>query len=503
MKNLFSSENQKRNFFLAFICLAAVIAAGWIAFRTFDQFPNSADEFAYLFQAQTYVEGRLENSAHSLPEFFQVPHVFHDAGRYFSKYPPGWPAILALGMTFKIPYWLVNPIIGAASLLLIYGFACQRYDKWVAIISTLAVFASPFFLFNSASYFSHPSCAFFILGFCWFALRYEKTQNSWDGFAAGTMIGLAFQTRYFTAALAGIAFLIYFLDKHPDKLRRALFWFGFGFFPWAIVFLVYNHAMTGDALTTPFHFYDMYDPVGFSQNGPYPHDFGRALAKMNAKWIYLSNWTGYAFGYLYLFALLWFLKKRTWHFSDLILLALMVGHGFHSATGTNQYGPRYYYEGFALAMITVVGMIFGKDQFSRSGYVSKFFHTIFIVIFCGGVISSIVGISARAAVVSANIQDRQDLYRQIQEKSISDALVFIQDVGVEEGRQKRDQWGLIRSIPLRDLIRNDIHFKNKVIYAMDLGDENNALMRYYPDKKVYFYYRAKGASSGVLSRSRS
>ena len=493
--------------FLVCVVLTAALAAAWIAQAVFDFFPNSADEYAYLFQAQTYLQGRLWNPEHPLREFFETYHIIHGDGKNFSKYPPVWPLTLSAGMLLKLPAWAVNPLIGAGSLVLVYSAARYRYGRYAAVIAVLALLFCPFFLFNSASYFSHTVCSFLILGFCVFMLRYERGFKIQNAVAAGVMLGLAFQTRYFTAALAGMAFLMYCLALRPEGWRKGFLGITIGFLPLFFSFLVYNQVMTGNPLLTPFQFYDQYDRIGFFKDWPYPHTFLRGMTETGIKWSYLSRWTGYAVGYLYLFALAGLVFKKKWHFSDLFFLTLIVGHAFHWASGTNQYGPRYYYEGFPFAVMTVAGFFFGKDGSFFQGRTGRVLRIAGAAFFFAGVILAALKIPTNATIVKSNVQHRQDPYHQAGKQGLENAVVLIQDSGTEPGRQTRDAEGLIREMPRRDFLRNDVDFKNEVLYALDLGQANIKLMRYYKDRKFYFYSRdeglfARGATSLPAGREK-
>jgi hypothetical protein len=58
-------------------------------------FPNSGDEYDYLFEARTFLAGRLWNPVPALPDLFAHFHILFTNGKWVAGYPPGWPLLLA------------------------------------------------------------------------------------------------------------------------------------------------------------------------------------------------------------------------------------------------------------------------------------------------------------------------------------------------------------------------------------------------------------------------
>ena len=123
--------------------------------------PHLVDSIAQLFQARIFAGGSLTAPAPEQIEFFGASHLIHHDGRWFSQYPPGHPALLALGLVFRAP-WLVNPLFATATVLLIYAATHRLLGEGSAKLAILLYLISPFALFMSASYMGHVSTGFFL-----------------------------------------------------------------------------------------------------------------------------------------------------------------------------------------------------------------------------------------------------------------------------------------------------------------------------------------------------
>src|SRR5262249_47047950 len=115
-----------------------------------------SDESAYRFQARVFASGHVASEALPvrLADFrspnAEVPfagHVIY-GGRWFAKYPPGWPAALALAEAVKIG-WMASLLLGAGILLLTGAIAAYIFDPWTAGMAVLFSAASPYVLYNS------------------------------------------------------------------------------------------------------------------------------------------------------------------------------------------------------------------------------------------------------------------------------------------------------------------------------------------------------------------
>ena len=98
--------------------------AAHVAIRVLERAPHVQDSVTYLFQAQTLARGRLTAPAPPLAEAEATPHFAQEFllvrhGRWFGKYTPGYPAVLALGVLAGAP-WLVNPMLAALAVAVMF-----------------------------------------------------------------------------------------------------------------------------------------------------------------------------------------------------------------------------------------------------------------------------------------------------------------------------------------------------------------------------------------------
>src|SRR5438132_3883719 len=151
---------------LSLLVVLCIIFSLVISFVVFQDAIVSSDEWSYLIQAHIFSHGRLAVPSPMHREFFDYVHIVNN-GRYYSKYPPGWPCLLAIGVFLGVPR-LVNPVLGAGTLLLLYAMGKKLYTPQIALLAALVALASPYFLFNTASYFAHTASLFFValLLFC-------------------------------------------------------------------------------------------------------------------------------------------------------------------------------------------------------------------------------------------------------------------------------------------------------------------------------------------------
>jgi hypothetical protein len=135
---------------------AVAAAASLFAYRAY---PLSMDEYAPWFQAKAFAAGRLTGKVP--PELLpRIVPTFHNYfletasdGRIIEAYWPGLALLLAPFMLLGVP-WLLNPLLGAASLAVLWHLARKLLPEktwgWVLLFAL----ASPAFLVNAISFYS-------------------------------------------------------------------------------------------------------------------------------------------------------------------------------------------------------------------------------------------------------------------------------------------------------------------------------------------------------------
>ncbi len=332
--------------------------------------PHVQDSVAYLFQAKTFALGRLWVPAPAHPDFFKHEFIVLDhAGRWFSKYPPGWPALLALGVLAGVA-WVVSPICGALCLLLLYFIGRDLFRPRVGLIAATLGITAPFLIFLSASMMAHASGLLFTLLMVWCFIRASRSTRplGW-AIATGCALGVLFLIRPYSALLVAVPLMVFALvsiTRRPlPSLRRyvpALV----ATLPFVAAFLAYNYVFTGNWFYPPQQLWWAFDQLGF---GPTSGPFGfYPLDGLNNTSRNVTELLSHSFGWPQFLTLSLVLvpfitgRARAWDWLLLLgFLSIIAGYAAWWADGI-MYGARFYYEGFGyLILLTARGVDVALD----------------------------------------------------------------------------------------------------------------------------------------------
>ncbi|MFH1680896.1 MAG: glycosyltransferase family 39 protein [Candidatus Eisenbacteria bacterium] len=462
------------------ICLVSLAAAVLFSVLVLERFPNSADEYVCLFQAETLREGRLSNPVPPVGESFRFMHTVMKDGKWVGQYTPGWPALLAAAGLFRVPAWLVNPILGALSLYVLFLLGRRLFGENAALLTAIAVLCSPFFVFNAASYFSHVSALLFVLLLHHHGLLFLDTGRSRYAALAGAWMGIALLIRPYTAVLAAVPVLLLILVPRSRERLLGGAWLAAGAAPFVLFLLVYNGRITGDPLLMVMKWGNPREGVGFIGS----HSPLRGAYFTVQHLFDLMSWGSATVFVLAVYSLSRLRARgdRAWIGISVFWLVL-AGYVFYWGPGGNRYGPRYHFEAYPFAMMGTAAIVFGERiRGSRSG-VLRF-------LFLSGVVLGLLHFPRHVIEEHRVVRERSDVFRLVKEEGLRNAIVLL-----------GSETGVIRPMPVHDLARNGVDLDGEVLYAWDLGKEKNLKLRErFPLRSFYRYTRPESDPRGALER---
>lgn len=359
--------------FAWFVAAGAFALAALLNVAVYERAPHVPDEIVYLLHARYLAAGELALSPPPVPAAFDLDLMLLDQGKWYCPVPPGWPAVLSLGVRAGVP-WLVNPLLGGASVLAAYLLFRELFDRRTARVGVLLVATSPWFTFLDMSFMTHSltlACA--LLGALGVARARRTGSLAWI-VASGVATGVIALIRPLDGLLVAGALGLWSIGLGGARLRVA-----------AIATLVlvtgavgsltlpYNKALTGSARSFPIqHYVDVvygagkndlgFGPekgLGWSGLDPWPgHSPQEALvtSQFNA-YALDSELFGWACGSL-LFVWIAVLAgrwSRTERTLGLFALAVIASSWLYWFNGGPDFGARYWYLAFVPLVVWTLG----------------------------------------------------------------------------------------------------------------------------------------------------
>ena len=346
----------------AWAVLASVVLSRWV----FQAVPHVPDEVAYWFQAKYLAAGHLWLPPPVDAGAFELPHVANIGGKWYSIFPPGWPAVLALGIATHAAT-LLNPVLAGLTILVLHPWLRRLYGLATANVACALLALSPMFLLMSAGLMAHPLSAFCFV--CAGALvhRAWRTRSIVSAMLAGVALGWLTLTRTYEGMLMCLAFGVYGLTRwrwlRSERLVLVSLAVPIGAVAVGALMLPYQQALTGSALRDPITLY--FDTVFYPHSnrlgfGPDIANFGWGTdfmpghspleAVLNAQLdgvlinVELFGWAIGSIAPICLYAM-W--RRRLFNPEDALFIAIptvvVIGQGLYWYAGAD-YGARYWYQ---------------------------------------------------------------------------------------------------------------------------------------------------------------
>jgi hypothetical protein len=349
------------------------------------------------------------------------------------------------------------------------------YSDVVAQWSVITLAISSFFIFNSASYFSHVSCALFSVGFVYALYVYLEDRHPGFALLSGFLLGMIAITRYYTATLMFLPFILYLFYRYKWKAIPMFIWIGLGAIPCVSFLFWYNYQITGNPLVPVTMWAYQDEALGFVRG----HTVMKGIEHIIRWTALLIYWTSPAVLILYVVALWQKVnnkESRAIKPEDYFYVILVAGYFFYYQIGGNQYGPRFFFEAFPFVVVMIVNFVLQQKRKWT------------LALFAAGICFSIVKFPFINIREHKIVEDRKDLYRLVNERHLSNAVVFVSS-----------HTCVIRPMPIGDLIRNDLNENSNVIYVQDLGSKNSIIIDQYKGKSFYKYDRNPELTHGELT----
>ncbi len=245
------------------LLLAGAVGAALPTMRTNLVEPQEYDEFAYLLGAETFLTGRLANPPHPLAPFFETMHVLQQP-TYASKYPPGQSLQLAAGALLGHPIFGVWVTVGLLALAAAWILRAVAPATWAAAGGLLAAWQWVALTYWGRTYWGGSLFALAGMLVLGGALRFGRKPAAssalWAGLGAGLMaLTRPYEGLWFCLVPAGAMLARLVLSARLGESRMKLLgWSAAAAAPVAVALaflLIYNKAVTGDALLFPHRLY--------------------------------------------------------------------------------------------------------------------------------------------------------------------------------------------------------------------------------------------------------
>lgn len=470
------------------LALLVTTVAATLSLFIYERHPHIPDEVVYLFHAKYFAQGLLALPLPPVLEAFDMDLMMFEEQRWYCPVPPGWPAILAVGSYFGIP-WLVNPILAGISVLLAYMLLRELFNKGMSRLILLLFALSPWQIFLAMSFLTHTASLVTTLLSALAVARMRRTHSFFWALLGGMALGATSWIR----PLEGLAVAVLLgfwclgIKGWGAKFKLIPVYILTTMIVGAAI-LPYNKYLTGNASKFPIMAYtDKYYGEGSNSLGfgpekglgwgafdPFPgHGLLDVLINNNLNFFSVnSELFGWSSGSLFLVAaLLLSGRMRRQDYWMLSVLVMIIGlHCLYWFSGGPDFGARYWYLTILpWIVLTVRGLLVLAEGMTDKRITQL---TSFILVL--SLTASVNFLPWRAIDKYHHYRNmRSDIRFLAQQNDFSSSLVLIQG--------ERDPDYMSAATYNTPTLNSD-----DPIYAWDRNPEiRSQLLQAYPERKVW------------------
>jgi hypothetical protein len=244
---------------------AALLSAGYIAYYLRSG-PRIIDATSYFLEGHALARGHFAFPVPTPSAAFRGRFLLANAQHELSViFPPGYPALLALGFWLRAPL-AVGPILAALLVLATHALARQitGHEATARVAAGLSLLCAAL-RYHTADTMSHGWCALLLCAALFAALRAER----WGAPMSGLCCGWLLATRP-VSGLVGLALATTLLARTPRRLPA----FTLALAPGIALLLLYQGAATGSYFgSTQLAYYALAD----GPPGCFEYGFGRQI----------------------------------------------------------------------------------------------------------------------------------------------------------------------------------------------------------------------------------
>ncbi|MBD3384445.1 hypothetical protein GF407_05900 [candidate division KSB1 bacterium] len=433
------------------------------------QGPQVRDEACYLFQAKTFAALKLWAPApQKAADSFLFPYTLVKDEKWFGIFFPGTAFIFLFGIWLKL-LPAINPLLTAALTAMVYGIAKKWFNRQIAFYTLILMILSPFVLQQGASYFGHIAASMFFVPAAYLLIEYvgkDKRAILCSGFLSGVL--MLFRP---LSAVVLLVFSMMLLFKRPEKIKsfgRLLpewFLYLLAFLPGLGLLFLYNKLMTGSFLLTPHQLY-FGDP---------PLQLGWHIFKNFAANLFVLSFDLFGVPLFSLLPLLFVFKKPNRRIVRPVLVLSLINilaYSFYSYHGVS-YGPRFLFEitpfliilsGYGLVRLAEIKRPACRSPFS---FLNGILVTAAIIVFAGY-------LPCRLLLY----HQRGDYYTLPKHLFDIDKPAIVVITADEEKKV---------TPYIAGFKHNDTGLENDILFARDLDEKNDLLLRKFPRHHHFCY----------------